>query len=96
MYIATGAVTGTWCNTFLKDGVHLLMDGTWSTIDRSNSPLMDGANVYAGAVNDIVAIVVDPEDPTHAYAGSWDDGLLELRDGRPGADLQRRQQLAGQ
>jgi ligand-binding sensor domain-containing protein len=44
---------------------------------------MAGANTYGGAVNDIVAIAVDPEDPTHAYAGSWDDGLLELRDGRP-------------
>jgi hypothetical protein len=44
---------------------------------------MDGANVYAGAMNDMVAIVVDPDDPAHAWAGSWDDGLLEIRNGAP-------------
>ncbi len=83
VYIATGALAGNWSNTFLKDGVHLYRNGTWSTSDVGNTPLMAGANTYGGAVNDIVAIAVDPEDPTHAYAGSWDDGLLELRDGRP-------------
>ncbi|MEZ4739233.1 MAG: T9SS type A sorting domain-containing protein [Flavobacteriales bacterium] len=83
MYVATGAVTGTWNNQYLKDGIHSFIDGRWSTIDRSEFPLMDGANVYAGSMNDMVAIEVDPDDPHHAWAGSWDDGLLEVRNGAP-------------
>lgn len=83
VYIATGALAGNWSNTFLKDGVHLYRNGIWSTSDVGNTPLMAGTNDFGGAANDIVAIAVDPEDPAHAYAGSWDDGLLELRDGRP-------------
>jgi hypothetical protein len=83
LYVATGAVSGTWSGTFLKDGIHYYMDGRWNTIDRSEFPLMEGANQYAGAMNDMVAVVVDPDDPAHAWAGSWDDGLLEIRNGEP-------------
>jgi hypothetical protein len=27
----------------------------------------------------VIAVVVDPNDPDHAFAGSWDEGLLEFR-----------------
>lgn len=83
LYVATGAVTGTWNSTYLKDGVHTLIDGRWNTVDRSQYPLMNGVNVFAGALNDVITIVVDPNDPMHAFAGSWEEGLLELRNGEP-------------
>jgi len=83
LYVATGAVTGAWNSTYLKDGVHIFLDGRWSTIDRIQYPLMNGVNVFAGAVNDVITIAVDPDDPRHAFAGSWEEGLLEIRDGVP-------------
>jgi len=83
VYVATGALTGTWSNTFLKDGVHCYVDGEWSTIDRQTYPLMTGVNQYGQAVNDVIAVAVDPEDPKHAFVGTWDDGLIEIRDRAP-------------
>jgi hypothetical protein len=82
VYVASGAVTGTWSNSFLKDGIHMYANGEWSTSDVSNTPLMEGVNGIFGPVNDIVSIAIDPDDPAHAFAGSWEEGLLELRDGR--------------
>ncbi|MCB9180693.1 MAG: hypothetical protein H6596_08585 [Flavobacteriales bacterium] len=81
VYVATGGVEGNYTNKFLKDGVHHLQNGEWRTTDRSNNALMaTGANTFGGAVNDILDVVVDPDDPDHAFAASWDDGLLEFRD----------------
>ncbi len=80
VYVATGAVAGNWSNQFLKDGVHSRVNGDWYTTDKFNDPLFNtGVNAYAGTVNDIMAVAIDPEDPDHVFVGSWDDGLLEMR-----------------
>lgn len=83
VYVATGAVSGTWDNKYLKDGVHVFHNGSWTTIDRSVYPIMNGVNEYGGALNDPISVAIDPEDPAHAFVGSWDEGLLEIRDGVP-------------
>ncbi|MBK6626763.1 MAG: hypothetical protein IPJ87_14950 [Flavobacteriales bacterium] len=82
LYVATGGVQSNWTNQFRKEGVHQFFGGQWSTTDRFNDPLMaTGANTYGGAVNDLMAVAADPEDADHAFVGSWDDGVLELRGG---------------
>lgn len=79
LYVATGAVAGNWGSMFRKDGVHHFVDGVWGTTDRSNDPLFDvGANTFGGTVNDIMAVAVDPDDGSHVFVGSWDDGLLDM------------------
>lgn len=83
LYVATGALSGAWNGRYLQDGIHSFLDGRWATVDRVQYPLMNGVNEFCGAVCDIVAVVVDPDDPKHAFVGSWDEGLLELRDGIP-------------
>ncbi len=83
LYVATGGIEGNWGNKFLKDGVHHFVDGEWRTTDRTNSTLFATGNNFGGAVNDMMAVAVDPRDPSHAFAGSWDDGLIEFRDRQP-------------
>ncbi len=84
LYVATGTVAGNWTNSFLKNGVHHYVDGEWRTNTRDNTPLMaQGANDFGDAVNDIMAVAVDPEDGNRAFVGSWDDGLIEFRDRAP-------------
>ncbi|MEO8590587.1 MAG: two-component regulator propeller domain-containing protein [Flavobacteriales bacterium] len=84
VYVATGALAGNWTNSFLKDGIHYFQQGEWRTIDRSTSPLMDhGANTFGGTVNDVVAVIVDPDDAAHAFVGSWEEGLIEVVNGQP-------------
>ncbi len=99
LYVTTGAPSGNWGDEFRKDGVHFLVDGRWGTADRSNDPLFaSGSNDFGAELNDVMPVQVDPQDGNHAFIGSWDDGLLEMRDGRGvgfyGADnssLQRNQ-----
>lgn len=83
LFVASTAPSGNWGNFFSKDGVHHYADGQWRTDTPFNNPLLAGGNDFGGAVNDIVAVVVDPRDANHAYAGSWDDGLIEYRDRQP-------------
>ncbi len=83
LYVATGRVTGTWNSTYLKDGIHIYNDGRWKTLVREDHPLLNGENVFGGAVNDIITVVVDPDDPKHAYVGSWEEGIVELYDELP-------------
>ncbi|MDA3824082.1 MAG: hypothetical protein PF450_15915 [Bacteroidales bacterium] len=33
--------------------------------------------------NDLISLVVDPEDPNHVFAASWGHGLVEYIDGKP-------------
>ncbi|MBK9765114.1 MAG: T9SS type A sorting domain-containing protein [Flavobacteriales bacterium] len=84
LYVATGAVSGIWDSRFQKDGIHMRKNGQWSTMDRSTSTLLDlGANEFGGSVNDPICVAIDPNDPTHAFVGSWDEGLIEIKDGAP-------------
>ncbi len=77
LYVATGAVAGNWTNTYSKNGVHHYIDGLWETDHPYNNSLMQGLNSYGGAVNDIMAVAVDPNNGSRAFAGSWEEGLIE-------------------
>lgn len=79
LYVATGGVEGNWSNRFDKEGVFHFQDGEWQITSQETDPQMDGPNAYGGAVVDIMDVEVDPDDPNHAWATSWDDGLLEFR-----------------
>ncbi|MFN3874812.1 MAG: hypothetical protein ACK4L7_02725, partial [Flavobacteriales bacterium] len=84
VYAAAGATSGNWGNTFLKDGVHHFGGEAWRSNNMGNTPLFaTGANDFGGAVNDVVAVAVDPIDPRRAYAGSWDEGVIEFVDRDP-------------
>lgn len=83
VYVTTGGPSNNWAYEYRKDGVHYFVDGRWNTANRGNDPLFDtGSNDYAGSLNDVMAVQVDPDDGSHAFIGSWDDGILEMRDGR--------------
>lgn len=83
LYVTTGGPSGNWGNEFLKDGVHVYTEGQWRTTDRSNDPLFSsGSNGYGEALNDVMAVAADPDDGSHAFVGSWDDGILEMRNGQ--------------
>ncbi|MBK9175329.1 MAG: hypothetical protein IPM46_03110 [Flavobacteriales bacterium] len=83
LYVASGAPSGNWGNAFSKEGVHHFVDGEWRSSSPFNNSLLSGGNDFGGAVNDFLTVAVDPRDPGHAYAGSWDDGLIEFRDRQP-------------
>ena len=80
LFVATGGVEGNWTNNFDKHGVFHYQDGSWAETTNETEPLMlNPPNNYGGAVVDIMAVTVDPDDADHAWATSWDEGLLEFR-----------------
>ncbi len=82
IYATTGGPSGNWGNEYRKDGVHYFLDGRWSTTKGENDPLFaSGSNDYGASLNDVMAVQADPDDGSHAFIGSWDDGILEMRDG---------------
>lgn len=82
LYVATGAVADNWTGRLLRQGVHHFTEGRWATTDATNDALMaSGANVYGAAVLDVMAVAVDPKEGEHVLVGSWDDGLVEMRNG---------------
>lgn len=82
LYVTTGATAGNWSYMYRKEGVHYLVDGRWHTTNMLNDPLFaSGGNDYAAALNDVLAVQVDPKDGSHVFVSSWDDGILEMRDG---------------
>lgn len=83
LYVASGALNGTWANEYHREGVHVYMNDEWHTVDQSTSTFMNGVNEFVSGIADIVAVTIDPDDPAHAFFGSWDEGILEFRDGWP-------------
>jgi hypothetical protein len=81
--VATGAVQGNWTNRFFKFGVHHYADGTWASNVPENTQLFQGVNAFGGAINDVMAVAIDTKDKGRAFAGSWDEGLIEYRDRVP-------------
>lgn len=70
LYAVSGGVTTTYNNIFRAGSLHRFKDDDWSS------------NINY-EYRDLLTIAVDPEDPTHLFAGSWGYGLVEFSDGKP-------------
>jgi len=83
LFVATGGVEGNWTNKYQKDGVHHFANDEWRSNDRENTPIMNGVNNFGEALVDVLCVAVDPDNPKRAFAGSWEEGLLEYNDRVP-------------
>ncbi len=81
LQVATGAVAGNWTNTYGHQGIHLFRDGAWSSVQEPDDPLMLGVNDFGGGAVDPMAVAMDPEKRGHGYTGSYEEGVLEWRNG---------------
>ncbi len=81
LMVVCGAVAGNWTNTYSHEGIHIFKEGAWNTHRDLDDPLLYGVNNFGGGAVDQMAVAVDPNDPGHAYTGSWEEGVLEWRDG---------------
>jgi hypothetical protein len=75
LWVSTGGYDGSWGNIWQQPKFQLQRDGRWSVFDKTVFP---AGNDF----RDIVAVVGDPKDPDHFFAGSWGGGVLEFRDGK--------------
>jgi ligand-binding sensor domain-containing protein len=75
LWVATGGVSASWTPKFRSDGLFQYSDRNWHV-----PALPESANDIAD-VKDIMDVSIDPTDPTHVVFSSYEEGLLELRDG---------------
>jgi hypothetical protein len=75
LWIASGAYSSTWSMTFKRDGLFHYNGTEWRTVNGSTDPMID-------SLFDFVCVAIDPSDPTKVYAGTWDRGLIFLKDGK--------------
>jgi streptogramin lyase len=71
VWVAPGGRQSNWGKSYNTDGVFSYIDNTWNTISRINTPAMD-------TISDMVTVKVDPNNPSVAYVGSFDDGVLKF------------------
>jgi Two component regulator propeller len=69
--VASGTVTGTWNNTFTKNGVYFLNKDEWTNYVPKNTPALD-------TLYDIITVAIDPTDKS-IWGGSFGGGLFQLK-----------------
>lgn len=72
LWVAAGSVTPSWMPANNRNGMYRFSDDNWTNYNASRGNLPD-------SINDIVSIAIDPLDQS-VWAGSFDDGLLHLKD----------------
>ena len=68
LWVAPGGRTGAWSNSYISDGLFNYIDNQWTTIPYENLDF----------ILDFTEILVDPNDRNRVYAGSWNNGVVEL------------------
>ncbi|NQX91253.1 MAG: hypothetical protein HRT74_03810 [Flavobacteriales bacterium] len=76
IWVAGGGVDVIWANRFEKDGFFGLVNDQWNII-----PPPEGENGL-GSVNDVMDAAVDPTNNSRVFFGSWEEGLIEVRNGQ--------------
>jgi hypothetical protein len=75
LWVASGQLDGTSPNYSVKEGIYYFSDNNWKNFNCNND------TVYQTLCNfgskSVIAVAVDPNDPEHAYIGTWGSGLLE-------------------
>lgn len=75
MVVATaGGRNSAWGNLYYIGNFFTFENETWTSYNRSNTPVLD-------SLPDICSAAIDPEDPSHFYVASYGGGLLEMRNG---------------
>lgn len=74
LWVATGAVDGSWGNRWNIAELYRFNEESWSTLSRSNTP------VFATA-HDLVNVLVSPLNSNNVFAASYSKGLIEIVNG---------------
>ncbi len=75
VWVASGGYQSNWAKSYNHDGVFLFQDGIWKTFDKKNTPAFD-------TITDPVCVKVNPYDPTTAYVGTFQEGVMKFKDGK--------------
>lgn len=79
IWVAHGGARPDWGNLWKNDGLSGLVDERWKIFSAdTNAHSGGGFNPHNGYMADFMDVAVDPLDNNRVFAGSWDDGLIEV------------------
>lgn len=81
LWVAAGGVTPSWNPASNTNGLFRFQDENWTNYNAAAGNLPD-------SINDMVSVAIDPADQS-IWAGSYDDGLLHMQEGKPLAVLKQ-------
>jgi hypothetical protein len=74
LWAASGAVDGTWNNTYSLSGFYSFVNESWSSFVPRDIELLKNSF-------DFISVEIDPQNPEHVWMGSWGAGLFEIKNG---------------
>lgn len=75
VYGVAGSLDLSWGPMWKPSFIYKFSNQTWKSFNHQNNP---GLSVNAN----LISIIVNPNDPSHYFCGSWGDGLYEFRNDR--------------
>ena len=75
LWVVSGALDGTSPDYSVKEGIYFFKDNNWKAFTCNNDSVYEGLCLFGS--KSVISVAVDPNDPEHAYIGSWGNGLLE-------------------
>lgn len=74
LWVAPGGVDGTWNNLWRQAEAYSFINEEWNTYNSSNVDSF----IVDSIIHDVVCVAVNPSNPSIAYAGTWNKGLIEF------------------
>lgn len=74
LWVAGGKLSTSFGKTYSIDGTYHYINGKWTNINKTNSAI-----IKENSFNDVITVANDPNDPAHAYIGSYGKGLIEIK-----------------
>lgn len=74
IWFSAGSISSNFSNTFNKEGISGFVNGTWRSYTWKNEALMEQNKMY-----DVLQILINPENTSQVYAGSFFGGVVEFK-----------------
>ncbi len=72
IWVATGGVSSIWTPFYRKDGIFHFHQDDWKNLNSRTHSGLD-------SLSDPISVAIDPNDPAHAFIGTWGEGLWEFQ-----------------
>lgn len=74
LWVASGGHASNWGKLYKKEGVYSFDNSFWTSLNSSNEPAFD-------TISDMTCVAVDPVNPTTAFVGTWQSGVMKFENG---------------
>jgi len=75
IWIAGGGIESDWSAAYAKKGIYNFKNQNWTSINQKNNETFD-------TIQDILKIVINPQNENEIFIGSWGKGIIQMRDNK--------------